>query len=157
MTTEPIRYPDLADRPHRLTVERAMRASPDALYRAWTEQFDRWFAAPGSVLMRPEVNVPFFFETEFAGDPQTPTARHPHYGRFLRLEPHRLVELTWVTGRAGTAGAETVVTVRLSPHPIGTRLQLTHAGFYDETARDNHESAWHHVLAQQDEAVPGRG
>ncbi|MFD7627540.1 SRPBCC domain-containing protein [Streptomyces sp. NPDC059851] len=155
MTTEPIRVPDLADRPHRLTVERAMLASPHALYRAWTEQFDRWFAAPGSVLMRPEVDAPFFFETEPAGDPPGPG--HPHYGRFLRLEPDRLVELTWVTGRAGTAGAETVVTVRLGPHPVGTRLQLIHAGFYDETARDNHASAWPHVLAHQDQVLAGNG
>ncbi|MEU5808154.1 MULTISPECIES: SRPBCC family protein [unclassified Streptomyces] len=157
MVTEPIRTPDLADRPHQLTVERAMLASPHALYLAWTQRFDRWFAAPGSVLMRPEVNAPFFFETEFAGDPQTPRARHPHYGRFLRLEPGRLVELTWVTGRAGTAGAETVVTVRLGPHPIGSRLHLTHAGFYDEAARDNHATAWPEVLAHQDEVLAQEG
>ncbi|HKY29632.1 MAG TPA: hypothetical protein VJM12_16960 [Pyrinomonadaceae bacterium] len=42
--------PDLTQRPFQLTVERTMTASPSILYRAWTEQFDRWFAAPGAML-----------------------------------------------------------------------------------------------------------
>jgi uncharacterized protein YndB with AHSA1/START domain len=140
-----ISVPDLSSRPYRLTVQHRMKAAPDVLYRAWTEQLDRWFAAPGSVLMKAEVNSVFFFETAFED------ARHPHYGRFLRLEPNRLVELTWLT--TATLGAETVVSVELAAQDGGTELTLMHAGLPDEVSRKRHADAWPQMLAQLDERV----
>jgi uncharacterized protein YndB with AHSA1/START domain len=136
--------PDLSSRPLALTAERTMHASPPSLYRAWTEHFDRWFAIPGSVLMSAAVNAPFFFETDFEGE------RHPHYGRFLRLDQDRLVEMTWFTA---ATKVETVVTVEFTAAANGTHLRLRHAGFRDEEARNSHDDAWPKVLAQQDECI----
>ena len=140
-----ISAPDLSLRPFQLAAERAMTAAPHTLFLAWTEHWDRWFAAPGTVLMDARVDAVFYFETHFEG------ARHPHYGRFLRIEPDRLIELTWLT--AATKGAETVVTVELEPRDGGTQLRLAHAGFPDEESRKRHADAWPLVLAHLDQKV----
>ena len=142
-----VAVPDLSQRPHEFTVERDLSAPPGALFQAWTRGFDRWFAAPGTVLGQGEVDTPFFFEVHAGGQ------RHPHYGRFLRVEPDRLVELTWVTGLAGTRGAETVVTVELTPSGSGTRLRLRHAGFADAESAQGHQQAWPMILVHLDEQV----
>ncbi|MGV9413197.1 SRPBCC family protein [Nocardia sp. NPDC003693] len=139
MDVAPIRLPELSERPFSLVAERIMAASPDELYAMCTRQLSLWFADPGSVLSRPAVNEPFFF---------TAGGGHPHYGRFLRLIPERLVELTWVT--AGTEGAETVLTVELSPHGAGSALLLTHAGFATAAARDRHRESWPGILERLD-------
>jgi uncharacterized protein YndB with AHSA1/START domain len=138
--------PDLSGRPHQLTVEREMKASAAAIYRAFTEELDSWFAAPGVIRMLAQEGEPFYFATEYEG------RRHPHYGRFLTLRPDELVELTWVTGTGGTGGAETLVTVELAATRSGSRIRLTHAGFYDDAAAKQHE-VWGSILAMLDERL----
>jgi uncharacterized protein YndB with AHSA1/START domain len=93
--------------------------------------------------MKAEVNSVFFFETHHGGG-----RRCPYYGRFLRLERDRLIELTWLS--VGTSGAETVITVELAPEGEGTRLRLTQRGFPDEQSSIEHEQVWPEVLAHLD-------
>jgi uncharacterized protein YndB with AHSA1/START domain len=132
---------------HSFTVSRDLSLDPADVYDAFTtRQFERWFAAPGTLQMRAEINAPFFFETLYDGE------RHPHYGRFLRLERHRLIQMTWATA-AGTRGVETILTVALQPIDAGTRITLTHAGFPDDDSMQRHAHAWPGILEALEQRI----
>ena len=128
--------PDISSRPLSMTVECQMKADAGAIYEAWTEKFDCWFAEPGELIMVPEVDRPWFFKN------RKDWGSHPHYGRFVELDKDRLIVTTWLTGKGGTAGAETIIRVELTPEDGFTLLRLTHSGFQDEEARQGHLDNW---------------
>lgn len=69
--------------------------------------------------MVPEPGRPFFFYTP------DEWGRHPHYGRFLKLEQDRLVEMTW----------------------------MTHSGHASEKSRDGHAENWPLALEELEKAL----
>lgn len=119
-------------------------------YHAWTAGWELWFARAESVRVHAQVGAPFYFDVEApAANGGAPT-RHPHYGRFLELAPFERVCCTWVTGPAGTGGAETTVTVYLQAGSDGsTQCTVVHDGFATDESRDRHAKAWPLVLAAQ--------
>jgi uncharacterized protein YndB with AHSA1/START domain len=139
--------PELSGRPFELHVERAMDADAGALYQAFAERFDSWFATPGTLRSWGQVDQPFFFEVQAQGN------RYPHYGRFLRLVPDQVVELTWVTGAGGTEGAETVLTVEFEPRERGALVRLHQAGFASQSSASATEQAWPAILAHLDDQL----
>lgn len=56
----------------------------------------------------------------------------PSYGRFLRLVPNELLELTWLS--TGTQHTETVITIVLTAVDKGTQVKLAHAAFPTKNA-----------------------
>ncbi len=140
-----------------LTISRTSPLPATTLYRAWTTGWDTWFAESDSARVKAVVGEPFFFEVAQRFTDGREPVRHPHYGRFLRLEPNALVSLTWVTGVGGTGGAETTLIVHLDAIAGDfTRVTLTHAGFATSESRDAHEAAWPMILARQDATLQAR-
>jgi uncharacterized protein YndB with AHSA1/START domain len=133
--------------PTGFSVHRDMDSSPHVLYEKWVLQFDSWFCEPGAIVMEAHVGKPYWFGVVFEGRPFS------HYGRFLALEQDRLIEQTWMSGRGGTDGAETIVRVELVPNLAGTSLTLHHTGFYDEESANRHSGAWPTILGQMDSST----
>lgn len=127
-----------------------MRAEPASVYASFTTGWEGWLAMPGALLADPKPHGQLFFVVEFEG------RRHPHYGRFLELDPDRKVDLTWVTGSAGTQGAETVLSVEIRPLDHGCRVTLSHRGFCDQERADHHGRSWETILANLDDRISGR-
>ena len=142
--------PDLSSRPLSTTCEHTIHAKPEAVYAAWTQRFDTWFAQEGTVEMVPEPGRPYFFYN------RDDWGRHPHYGRFLELKENELVEMTWMTGNGtdvGTQGAETVLRIELVAKGEATEVRLTHSGFVSDKSRVGHEENWPLALDILDKAL----
>ncbi len=126
-----------------VSVTRHLKASPQRVYRAFTEPADikRWFQ-PLRLIIDAKVDGLWNSEQEFEGK------RWPHYGRFVKLEPGKLVEETWMS--EATQGLESVVRFELSPKDGGTEVKITHSGLPEEQA-GNHREGWTQILQSLDD------
>jgi hypothetical protein len=66
------------------------------------------------------------------------------------LENSKLIEMTWLTGKGGTFGAETIIHIELVPQDEGTFFRMTHSGFEDEAAAKAHQDNWPLALEELD-------
>ena len=129
--------------PKTVTANRHLKASPERVFRAWTDpaEVKRWFK-PARVIMNVQVDGLWHSDTEFEG-------KHwPHYGRYLKVEPPRLLEETWMS--EATHGLESVLRIEFEPRDGGTDIRLTHSGLPDDEA-ENHRQGWTELLQGLDE------
>lgn len=126
-----------------VTVTRQLKASPERVYRAFTDPRDiqRWFQ-PLRLIIDVKVDGLWHSEQEFEGK------RWPHYGRFLKLERPRLVEETWMS--EATHGLESVVRFELTPKDGGTDVKVTHSGLPEDEA-GSHREGWTQILQSLDD------
>ena len=131
--------PDHSERPNSFTCSQIINAKPATVFAAFSTEFDRWFAQPGTLVMTPEPGQPYFFYN------RDEWGRHPHYGRILEIKTDELIEMTWMTGNGtevGTQGAETILRIELAPKDDGTEVVLTHSGFVNQKSCDDHGENW---------------
>lgn len=124
----------------RLEMPRSYDASPERVFRAWTDpaSLKTWLAEGGDVVADPRQGGLFYLGMQHSG------AIRPHYGRYLRVESPRLLEFTWVSEH--TRGKESVVTLEFMPHGSQTELRLTHEGLPDERMAMAHTEGWTYFL-----------
>lgn len=140
---------DADQKPHLdLSVRRLINATPERLFRAWTEvdELLKWFG-PGEVVLEfAEVDLRIGGEYRF--DLKTPDGKSiVHHGVYREIHANKKLVFTWVLDGQDCAGSkeedcETVVTVFFHEHDGATELVVIHDFLPSENSRDNHGMGW---------------
>jgi uncharacterized protein YndB with AHSA1/START domain len=135
------------------TVSRVIRGSQNEVYDAWLDPGSPgglWFGVD-RLIIDLAVDGLFYHVVGHEG------RGWPHYGRFIRLDRGRTIEHTWVS--EATRGLESIVTITLAPHDLGTEVALHHANVPDDEMGRGHQEGWTWylgVLAERFEKVASR-
>lgn len=133
--------------PHRLRIEKVIRAPRDRVWEAWIDPVQRrrwWCAAPEYACsvcdLDPFVGGRYRINMEKGGEEWVTV------GEFVELdEPHRM-RFSWSWERPADGVKDTLVTVELHDEVVdgrpGTRLVLTHEDFRDEADVREHVGGW---------------
>jgi uncharacterized protein YndB with AHSA1/START domain len=124
-----------------LEVRRVLPASPDEVFRAWTDPslLSRWMSPVGHAEAEVDVRVGGSLRIVMVGEGR----RIEHTGEYLEIDPPTRLAFTW---RSEYTGAEpTIVRVSLAPSGEGTEFLLTHEGLTEEAAA-SHGGGWGQIL-----------
>lgn len=124
-----------------LTLVRKFRASPQALFDAWTrpEAVTQWFGRHMTETIKAEADLrvggAYRFEIRFEnGD------SHVVSGEYREITAPEKLVFTWFW--ASTPENVSQVTVTITPDGDGAKLTLLHEQFASEEARDMHNTGW---------------
>lgn len=131
-----------------LTVRRTYQATPERIFRAFTDPVElcKWFCP--EELTVPEVEVDPTVGGKLRVVMQAPDgARHIAHGVFRQVRrPEKLVfTWQWETGMEGFTG-DTTITIDIRAVKDGAEVVLTHDGLPTESQRDNHAQGWQSAL-----------
>jgi uncharacterized protein YndB with AHSA1/START domain len=145
MSTQPrVSQPQVAAKPS-LTLKRRLNAPPAKVYAAWTDpaKLAAWFGPGGIENVRAETDLRvdgrYRIVMHSSGGEE-----HDVSGVYREVVPNQKLVFTWAW--RSTPERESLVTVLLKPDGDGTLLTLTHEQFFDEAARDRHQSGWTGIL-----------
>ena len=134
----------MSDKPS-LTLQRRINASPAKIFAAWTEpsQLMKWMHPANNNVIHAEMDVRV--GGRFRIVMRTPAGEeHDVSGVFKEVVQDERLVYNWAW--RSTPERESLVTFTLRREGELTLLTLKHEQFFDETARDNHESGWNEIL-----------
>jgi uncharacterized protein YndB with AHSA1/START domain len=138
MSTETIAKPSL-------TIKRRLNAPPAKVFAAWIdpEKVKRWMG-PGEIKAL-HADCDARVGGRYRWVMQAPNGEEYEVSGVLReLVPSEKLVFTWAW--KGTPERESLVTVSIKPDGDGSLLTLVHEQFFDDDARDRHQSGWHGAL-----------
>jgi len=128
-----------------LTLKRRLNAAPAKVFAAWTdpEQVRHWMGPGEAKVLSVESDARV--GGRFRWVMQSPNGEiHDVSGVYREVVPDRKLVFTWAW--ITMPERQSLVTVDIKPEGDGSLLTLTHEQFFDETARDRHQSGWTSAL-----------
>ncbi len=127
--------------------ERDLRASPEAVFRAWSDpaRLSGWLC-PAEGMRPASVELDFRVGGAFRIVMHGAERDYGQTGVYLEIDPPKRLVFTWVSDFVPEAVAATRVTVSLEPAGSGTRLRLVHDELPDSDTYDGHAAGWSRIL-----------
>ena len=125
-----------------LSIVRKLGASPEAVWRAWTDpQALKQWMAPSDAFTVPVAEADVRVGGRYHIVMKAPDGQlHDVSGIYREVVPNRKLVYTWAW--KDTPERESLVTLRLRAAGEGTELTLIHEEFADAAARDRHGQGW---------------
>ncbi len=128
-----------------LTLKRRLNAPAEKVYAAWTDptQIVKWFGPESGKVTRADLDVRVGgrYAIQFHTDDGE---EHNVGGVYREVVRNEKIQFTWAW--RSTPERESLVTVLIKPDGDGSILTLIHEQFFDEPARDRHQSGWSGAL-----------
>ncbi|MEL7029983.1 MAG: SRPBCC domain-containing protein [Pseudomonadota bacterium] len=131
-----------------VTMEAVFRATPERVFRAWTDpdEIGKWFGPSPDALIGAEIDLRIggVWRFSFAQDDAESACLE---GEYLTIQPNERLEFTWshvVTHKDGRRDASPAskVSVTLTPEAEGVRLTLRHEAIQLTDARLKVHGGW---------------
>jgi uncharacterized protein YndB with AHSA1/START domain len=129
---------------HVLRLTRTIKASRQAVFKAWTEpeQMKQWMAPEGLDLpaVEADVRVGGAYRIQMISPDG---ATHTAYGTYREINPPERLVYTWSWKEEPHSDiGETLVTVTLEEAEGATEVTMLHEGLPTEERRKDHEEGW---------------
>jgi uncharacterized protein YndB with AHSA1/START domain len=142
-----------------IALQRRFRASPDRVFRAWTEPaaLREWWCpagwVAGEIAIDPRPGGTYRIEMRRSGGGERLAVR----GEFLDVMPPWRLVYSWIWEGAFPETAPTLVTVEIDGSPDETLLTLRHDDFTDAGIREQHRTGWIAACNRLDRVVTPAG
>jgi len=126
-----------------LVIERVFKASPETVFKAWTDPaiLVRWWGPEG--FETPECALDIKVGGAWRTTMVSPKGEnHTVSGIYREISPPSRLVMTWGWEHDGERGHETVVEITFEPSGSGTKMRLVQSIFESQNARDMHSEGW---------------
>jgi uncharacterized protein YndB with AHSA1/START domain len=126
-----------------LVIERVFKASPEKVFKAWTDPaiLVKWWGPEGFTTPECKIDVRpggAWRTTMMAPDGQS----HTCSGVYREVSPPKRLVMTWAWEEQGMPGHQTMVEIDLEATRGGTKMRFVQSVFETVNSRDMHGQGW---------------